>query len=104
MPLRDFTDDNGTRWEVWATYPASDKSAEKAESALTRFLANAPLDKGVAPGSVREMYREGWLTFSAGEDRRRLAPVPIDWEKADDAELRRHLTRARRISGTHRKL
>ena len=104
MPLREFTDADGTRWEVWATFPASDKSVEKAQTKLSRFLANAPLEKGIAPTSVREQYREGWLTFSAGEDRRRLAPVPIDWDKADDAELRRHLARAKRPSGAHRKL
>lgn len=29
----------------------------------------------------------GWLTFLAGEDKRRLAPVPLYWLHASDSEL-----------------
>ena len=29
----------------------------------------------------------GWLTFLAGEDKRRLAPVPLYWLNASEAEL-----------------
>lgn len=29
----------------------------------------------------------GWLTFLAGEDKRRLAPVPLYWVSASDVEL-----------------
>jgi hypothetical protein len=29
----------------------------------------------------------GWLCFESGEERRRLYPVPEDWESLDDRQL-----------------
>ena len=52
--MRDFEDQNGTRWTVWDTVPAN------------------------AIGLADE-YRRGWLTFDNGTDRCRLAPIPADW-------------------------
>ena len=35
-----------------------------------------------------EEYREGWLAFeSSSGEKRRLAPVPSDWESVSDGEL-----------------
>ena len=36
----------------------------------------------------------GWLTFQAGDDKRRLSPIPADWATATDAELAGYLARA----------
>ena len=52
--MRDFEDQNGTRWTVWDTLPTT------------------------ATGLSGE-YRRGWLTFDNGTDRCRLAPIPPDW-------------------------
>jgi hypothetical protein len=54
MAMRDFKDQNGTRWTVWDTVPAN-------TTGLT------------------DEYRRGWLTFDDGTDRCRLAPIPADW-------------------------
>jgi len=54
MAMREFQDQNGTRWTVWDTVPAN-----------TLGLTNK--------------YRRGWLTFDSGTERCRLAPVPDDW-------------------------
>ena len=54
MALRDFEDQNGTRWTVWDTVPAN-------TTGLT------------------DEYRRGWLTFDDGRNRCRLAPIPEDW-------------------------
>lgn len=34
-------------------------------------------------------FARGWLLFTCGSERRRLAPLPPDWRQAPEAELRR---------------
>ena len=45
-------------------------------------------------GGVAGGFRQGWLTFTSPEERRRLAPIPVNWEVATDAELRGYVERA----------
>jgi hypothetical protein len=61
MAIKEFTDALGTRWVVWATIPA--------------------------PGGVLGTMREGWLTFESNYARRRLIPIPRDWEESSDERL-----------------
>jgi hypothetical protein len=77
MPLRSFTDPSGVEWAVWDTFPT-------------------------APGPVRETYGGGWLTFEAKAlgAKRRLAPVPLYWANADEAELHQLLARAKPVEPT----
>jgi hypothetical protein len=56
MSLREFEEPDGRRWRVWDTVPAT-----------THGLTSD--------------YRSGWLTFDNGGERRRLAPIPVDWER-----------------------
>ena len=55
MALREFADQAGKTWLVWETKP--------------------PSQIGLAVE-----FHGGWLTFDCGSERRRLAPVPADWE------------------------
>jgi len=57
MAHREFKDSSGITWLVWSTTPS--------------------------PGAVLagEM-RQGWLTFESDGERRRLAPIPRNWEDA----------------------
>jgi hypothetical protein len=55
MALREFEDQAGRRWAVWDTFPAT--------------------TAGLSPE-----YHDGWLTFDDGTERRRLSPVPPNWE------------------------
>jgi hypothetical protein len=68
VPIREFVDAAGVRWRVWSTVPYS---------------------SGVA-GTMRQ----GWLTFEAGTERRRLAPIPSAWELASEDDLCRYCSRA----------
>jgi hypothetical protein len=61
MPLREFDDRRGRRWRVWDTVPAR-----------TEAMGD---------------FREGWLTFDNGTDRRRLAPVPARWSELPEERL-----------------
>jgi hypothetical protein len=62
MPLREFVDANGIHWTVWSTIPA--------------WRSTVPAE-----------MQTGWLTFESAAGRRRLAPIPGDWELADADEL-----------------
>jgi hypothetical protein len=68
VPIRDFVDSAGVHWQVWSTVPAMG---------------------GVAGG-----FRQGWLTFSSPSERRRLAPIPPNWENAGEPELRAFVKQA----------
>jgi hypothetical protein len=50
-------------------------------------------------GILRPEFEEGWLCFDAGMHRRRLAPVPREWEAGSDAELEALCRRAERGGG-----
>jgi hypothetical protein len=60
VAYREFVDDVGTMWRVWDTHPV-------AASTLR---------------TVSPSYAGGWLTFESEGERRRLAPIPAEWEMA----------------------
>lgn len=72
MPYREIPDDEGA-WVVFGTRPHSG-------------------------ANVRPRYAEGWLSFHRGVERRRLAPIPDDWENASDVQLRVWLLDAELVS------
>jgi len=78
MPIRQFTDANGIIWRVFDIHPdpASDEVA-----AMSPELVN------------------GWLLFQCAAQRRRLAPIPTDWELATNEELEALSNAAQRVSG-----
>jgi hypothetical protein len=63
---RTFRDENGLEWEVRAITPATKDR-------------RAPV--------VRADLANGWLLFTLGLERRRLAPLPSSWRKASDTQL-----------------
>ena len=58
--MRQFRDQAGVEWRVFLTARGSD--------AVSREYA------------LPEEFREGWLVFESANQKRRLAPVPPDWE------------------------
>ena len=88
MALREFVGDDGQEWQVWETRPT---------------IASPDVNPSV-PASVDELPRlskkreGGWLTFTAAASRRRLSPIPEDWETADEPSLRAMLAAADRIA------
>jgi len=62
MPILEFVDSNGVTWRVWNTVPT------------TRTAVSGEFEKG-------------WLTFESQTDRRRLVPVPPNWESATPDRL-----------------
>jgi hypothetical protein len=74
VPIREFTDAAGLPWKVWSTLP-------------------------LAMG-VMDTLRSGWLTFESANARRRLAPIPADWESVPVARLREYCLAAQHVSHT----
>jgi hypothetical protein len=74
MAIRDFKDAHGVSWKVWSTVP------------FTTGVAGA--------------MKGGWLTFESDRERRRLVPIPPDWEDASVAELVAYCTRGEAIGRT----
>lgn len=74
MAMREFTDGDGTTWKVWSTVPYT---------------------RGVMRG-----MQSGWLTFEAGNTRRRLMPIPLNWEDASVVELRVYCGKAELVRPT----
>jgi hypothetical protein len=69
--LREFTDDDGTTWRVWDVTPS--------------------LHDRLSPRTQRIAVRvpSGWLCFESHRERRRLTPIPEQWETIDDGVLKR---------------
>lgn len=64
-PHRIFVDSAGVQWDAFAVYPS-------AGGGRTRLPAS---------------FRNGWLSFDSGTERRRLSPIPEDWVSLPDEAL-----------------
>jgi hypothetical protein len=53
-------------------------------------------------GVVQPGYENGWLCFAAGGQRRRLAPIPADWEDCSERALEAHCARAALVTPSTR--
>lgn len=77
MALREFLDAYGMLWTVWSTVPGS---------------------RTVVPDSLKN----GWLTFESGDIRRRLVPIPRDWENASVEKLHLYCGAAEQLDGSRK--
>lgn len=62
---RVITDGSNVTWTIMAIHPSSSKS------------------------SLSGPYQTGWLAFDSGDETRRLAPIPDNWQALPDEELGR---------------
>ncbi len=51
-----------------------------------RVLSDRRANPG-ARGPVASEFSAGWLCFASEGERRRLAPVPVNWMSADDSQV-----------------
>ena len=88
MALRGFVGDDGQEWQVWDTRPAV--TSPNVEPTTVEVVGELP--------RLSKKREGGWLTFTAATNRRRLSPIPEDWETADETRLRALLAAADRIA------
>ena len=70
---RRFDDANSVRWDAFAEY-ASRETAERA--------------------ALPDPQPHGWLLFDSRAETRRIGPIPDEWERASEDELRQLCERA----------
>ena len=79
---RFFTDARGVRWDVFVVHPAP--------TAASRPPLPAP-------------FQHGWLCFESSVEKRRLSPIPGDWELLDHRGLEQLSRRAELAASPRRR-
>ena len=65
--MRQLRDEAGVEWMVYAVNPVANE---------WRSIEALP-----------ETYRSGWLCFESATEKRRLMPLPVDWEELPPEQL-----------------
>ena len=110
MAYRTFVDKDGSYWQVWDSQPTRVERRASAEDRrhIKRFPwprteRRSGIDRRLVSQrriTLAEGYGSGWLTFESLEEKRRLVPIPNNWEQATSTELRMMCERAKRIAKT----
>jgi hypothetical protein len=85
---REFTDVLGNQWIVWEVYP---RLLERRLLRERRMLRRGTLDRRhelVGRPTLPRQILGGWLAFQSSHERRRVMPVPDEWEDLAERELR----------------
>jgi hypothetical protein len=109
VSYRTFLDSTGRRWEVWMVTPNAAERRKKdrrVSSAGASAYAGA-MDRRRTPERRRPAFRRlvtvateysnGWLCCESEGEKRRLAPVPPEWNEAGPDRLSSWLQAAKRV-------
>ena len=102
MDDRTLTDVAGIVWRVWEVYP---RLIERRLLRERRTLRRGSLERRHVPVGRPTLPRQilgGWLAFQSAHERRRILPVPDDWEELTDRELAALLARSKPSSRPRR--
>lgn len=102
MPYRTFADETGRSWEIWDVRPEriERRGGERRSERPTPWTG---LERRVADDRRRQRevrmrldypLSEGWLVFKSDEEKRRLSPIPANWESMRAPDLRALWARA----------
>lgn len=94
MKYREFRDTSDELWSVWEVQPSSMErrlrdDPERRPSVERR--CGAPTERIRVDNP---QFSHGWLAFERGLEKRRLCPIPPQWESLTDAELASLASRA----------
>ena len=97
MTHRAFKDREGKHWDVWIVHPSAaerrfvDRRVKEEDRAGAAERRTAQERRGGIRKSPRaavaEEFAHGWLCFETRGEKRRLAPVPEQWDRADEETL-----------------
>lgn len=95
MPYRTFADGQGRSWEIWDVRPeridrrADDRRAERPTpwTGPERRQGADRRRQSQARTRILHPLAEGWLVFKSDGEKRRLAPIPPNWENCRGREL-----------------
>ena len=103
MGYRVFTDSRGTEWQTWDVVPQlTERRAierrvrvEPVPHADRRRAPDRRIIKGRRP-TLTAGLDTGWLCFETDREKRRLAPIPSDWQRCSAEQLERYCAAAKR--------
>lgn len=99
MALREYSDPAGIRWTVWNIAPRFEAVRSGAERRLTR--TEVAVERRSSADRRRRvidpMVLRGWLCFESERERRRLSPVPPDWQECGEEALARYCESGRPV-------
>jgi hypothetical protein len=108
MAYRLFRDSHGTEWQTWDVVPRlEERRINDRRARVGTPLQNdrrGRLDRRILSGHrtvVASNMAGGWLCFAAEEEKRRLTPIPEDWQRCSHAQLEQYCvaaTPARRVT------
>ena len=94
MAYRTFTDSTGLEWHAWDVKPqALERRTTERRQGVRRIEfvdRRHGSDRRVTAGQwtiLRSGLARGWLCFDAEAERRRLTPIPADWDRCSLDEL-----------------
>lgn len=86
-------------WDVWQVHPSAAerrfsqrrvKDEERTDTAERRSgeeRRESEKPHGVSRATIAPEFTYGWLCFETVGEKRRLAPVPEGWDRADDGMI-----------------
>jgi hypothetical protein len=93
---RTFKDQQERIWDVWQVHPSAAErrfsqrrvfDEDRTDSSERRSGEERRISGRDARAPVAAEFAYGWLCFETVGEKRRLAPVPEGWDRADDGML-----------------
>ena len=105
MGLRAFRDSNRVEWRVWDVRPSGSGSDRRVADRrnpdpVIRYSGperRSGKDRRVTRATRWVLPIREWLAFDSEIEKRRLIPVPENWEELPDRELERLCQQAVRV-------
>jgi hypothetical protein len=107
MGYRTFVDRDGSYWQVWDSQPTRVERRTMVDRRKPRLFPwreterRSGHDRRISSQrriTLAEGYGNGWLTFESLTEKRRLLPIPSQWETMSQDELRALCEKAKRIA------
>lgn len=101
MAYRIFRDSKGREWQTWDVVPSLGERRVSERRMYSVLVHHADLRSRTdrrSAGGHRPLrtsgYDSGWLCFEASDEKRRLVPVPEDWQYCARERLEQYCERA----------
>jgi hypothetical protein len=101
MDTRTFVDVLGAEWQVWEVYPRLVERRMMRERRTARRGSDERRHLAVGRPTIPRILG-GWLAFQNKHERRRVTPVPDEWEDLSDRALQALLAHSRLSSRPRR--
>lgn len=103
MGYRSFKDSAGVEWHAWDVVPqlAERRVEDRRQSRQPIPFSDRRLTERRILTSRRAVMASGlsggWLCFEGASEKRRLSPIPDDWDRCPDEQLESYRNMARPV-------